>query len=383
MKKGTVCICGTIHHRNDAVLKLSGAYTIIGYLEFPQIYKLEFFDYKHVYSYDKCYMYDPEYYVITYKEQALIDRALIELQNAGINNNSIVIYNQFAETTNLDTLTRYGKENEKFENIVLGMSHAKSDIMLSEFYPNSFSFAAPSMDLFCHYETLQYIADKYPDKVSEIKRIFIELPYYIFNYDLSKFRQFFVTKISYFYRFGSYHNFDDENIIEQYHIFVKLYQDLNFSQGYISEDNPEVNRDSYKFRIKHWIYHLADMGKVIFIHDKVWEKEFVQTKSENIMLWNNILECIKTKFNNPRVYIIVAPFNPLFIKSHKDYINNSKKVFYEVIETKCSSYEVVDLFNSMPSLNCFLDHCHLNKRSAKIWTKYLCDNIDNRERKEK
>ena len=157
MESDTVYICGTIHYRNELVLRLSNRYRIIGYLEFREFYNKCTLDYKPVIEYTRIHEIKCDYFVIAYSDKKLIENAKKKLLAAGINESVIVIYDHFASTIQLNTLLRFTEEGENFENIIFGLSHAKSDIVISDFLPKTFSFAGPSMDLFCHSESLKYI----------------------------------------------------------------------------------------------------------------------------------------------------------------------------------------------------------------------------------
>lgn len=371
----SVCICGTIQHRNDIVLKLSQEYQIKCYLEHRNIYDKKYFDYKDVYTYEE-YGYDAiDYYIIAYEKKEMIDETLEVLKEHNVSRDKVVVYNDFFDTLQLDVLKRYAHENKTFDNIVLGMSHAKSDIKLSMCFDNTFSFAGPSMDLFCHREILRYLNKNYPQQMRMLKNVIIELPYYTFNYDLSSFKKFFLTKMFYFYSFNNYHNYTNCEYINEFSQFEKMFLQNMRSQPYIADENTEYDINTKFVPLKKKIYHLVDMLKVIQNHDKVWEANFDSTKHENIVIFKEIIDLIKEKNPHIKIIIVIAPFNPLFRISHKKTILQKKKEFYNYIKYVEDSVDVVDLFESINSSKYFLDHCHLNKAGAIKWTQILCENI--------
>ncbi len=367
----TVSICGTIHYRNELTLRLSNKFRIVAYFEFSDIYDRQMFDYKPVYSYENLKTHKSDYFVIAYDDITLIEKTKNVLKSNGISDSAIVIYKYFANTLNFDVLERFGQENIRFENLIFGMSHAKSDISISCFLPNTFSFAAPSMDMFCHYELLNYISLHYPNSVTAIKNIYIELPYYVFNYDLSKFKDFFLTKISYFDKLGDYHNFDNHSLINEYKVFKEMFVSSSSSQSYLSEENPCDKR----YKIKDKLYHIIDMLKVVGLHDKVWEKDFDETKEENIKIFKELLSLIKRDYDDAHITLIVLPYNPWFRYTHRKCIKRRKLEFYTVVDSYLNELSIIDMFNDVSSTSCFLDHCHLKKEYSTKWTNRLVDRI--------
>ena len=267
----------------------------------------------------------------------------------------------------VNTLSRYETENHLYTNLILGMSHAKSNIALQEFLPDTFSFAAPSMDIFCHYKTVRWLEEKDVVQLQQVKNIFIELPYYVFNYDLSKFRNFVLSKMLYFYIYGDYHNFNDINKIMQFNNYYKLFCEKTNGQTYIADENIYGLRTNKNIKSK--LQRLVDLYRVAKLHDKVWEKEFNETINENIELFCKMLQVLR-KYN-PRVniiIIIITPFNSIFIKTHKRVIDKQKDIFYSSIQN-IDGIKIIDLFDSEKNSSLFLDHCHMNKSGSIKWTK--------------
>lgn len=279
----------------------------------------------------------------------------------------MIIFN----TLQLDVWRRYASEDRIFNSIILGMSHAKSDIKLSQYFDNAFSFAGPSMDLFCHREIIKFLCKSYSQQMSKLQTVIIELPYYTFNYDLSSFKNFFLTKISYFHTFENYHNYTNKEYIQEFNLFEKMFLRKMESQTYIADENVEYEMNSNSISLKKKIYHLVDMFKVMNLHEKVWESDFISTKQENIEIFKELIDLIKKTNQNIKIVIVVAPFNPLFRISHKSTIIQRKKEFYDCVKIRENSISIIDLFDSMDRSKDFLDHCHLNKAGSIKWTRIL------------
>lgn len=96
------------------------------------------------------------------------------------------------------------------DTIILGMSHSQCGIDTETIDQGRIlKLSKPSMDLFLQLNLLQRIK---PIAInSNIKDIYIELPYYIFNYDLSRFNPFVYSKLIYFVEFDNYHHLQDDN----------------------------------------------------------------------------------------------------------------------------------------------------------------------------
>lgn len=359
-------VCGTIDYRNEIVLGISSQYKIEGYIEFGEYWNKDFFDYKRVFRYTDSEISDFDVYVIAYRDSGNIDKAYKELINHNIQEEKIIVYNDFVGTIKVDTLSRYDSERNLYTNIVFGMSHAKSNIALQEFLPDTYSFAAPSMDIFCHYKIASILEETNLDQLKHVKNIFIELPYYAFNYDLSRFQSFILSKMIYFHRYGDFHNYHDEKKIAQYNTYYKVFINEYHSQTYVADENTYGLREKNSPRLM--IQRIVDLYRVVKLHDKVWEKEFRTTIDENIELFDKMIKIFHKHNPSVNIIVIITPFNPLFIKTHRSVIEKQKKVFYSSIE-RIEKIKIVDMFEDKNKISLFLDHCHMNKVGSIKWTK--------------
>ena len=72
----------------------------------------------------------------------------------------------------------------KLDGIVLGISHAEEGIRSSLLPGRAANFASSSQDLYFNYFTAQKIWEEYPDKVSDLKYVVIDMfDYTYFNFE--------------------------------------------------------------------------------------------------------------------------------------------------------------------------------------------------------
>lgn len=363
-----LAVCGTIGYRNEIVLGYSSQYVLGGYIEFSEYWNKDYFDYKKVFRYNDSEISAFDVYVIAYRDSGDIEKAYNELIMQGIQEKKIIVYRDFVGTIKVDTLSRYEAENHLYTNLIFGMSHAKSNIALQEFLPDTFSFAAPSMDIFCHNKITSILEEKKCDQLKYVKNIFIELPYYVFNYDLSRFRSFVLSKMLYFHTYGDYHNYNDENKIAQYSNYYKVFCDEDRGQKYIADENTYGPRVKGGFKLM--MQRIVDLYRIMKLHDKVWEKEFKNTIDENMMLFDALIKKFRNYNTDVNIIVIITSFNPLFIKTHKSVIEKQKNIFYSSIKN-IEGIRIIDLFDGEKKLSLFLDHCHMSKGGSIEWTKNI------------
>lgn len=370
-----VFICGLDGYRDEIVTKISDGVIIKGYIDIDENNKRKLFDYYRVYSICPEIVTPDARYVIAYNEEDKINLVSKALLNLGIRKKNIIVYKTYRDCKAINTIKRFEKTQPDCDVLILGMSHAKSDIIPSIVSDYTFSFAAPSFDIFCHQMIMKQLQSKYSEKVKNVKKIVIELPYYAFNYDLSKFGSFAITKFDYFLQFGTFHNFDNKEIIKGFFEFREIFKNEN-DANYIVESSINPSNKGVKGKI----YHLIDMIKVILNKDKVWANIYKDTIEENKKLFRYLLDLCNTTCPYAEIYVLICPFNPLFIKTHKNVISKQKEIFYSCVKGSC--VQIIDMFECVKKSNLFLDHCHLNNLGAKLWSKVLKDRIGiERERK--
>lgn len=356
-----IIIVGTSDYCKDIEMSLSKRNTIVGYIEYRRYKFRRFLGAKNIVQQANIPNDKDNVFLIAYYDDNLILLAKKDLTSKGIEESKIVVYKEFKDTIRIDTLKEFGQTSCAFDNFVFGMSHARSDILINSFLPNTFSFASPSLDLFCHFYFLEYLIKNENAKLLNAKKIFLEIPYYIFDYDLSRHSSFVKTKLIYFYRLNNYHNFMNTICIKQFSLFYSLFIDRGNGAESLQKS---VSKKSSSV-LKNRFYHLVDMIRIRKKCDSVWKKEYESTALENKAFLKSFVNICKAR--GIELVVFVCPYNPIFRKSFNKTVNAKKNRFYNIIN-ELEIKNVYDFFESINDHNLFLDHCHLNNQGASIFT---------------
>lgn len=292
------------------------------------------------------------------------------LSEQGISSERILRYDWFPQTYFDNPIEGF---NESYDAIILGMSHSQcaldAEILSSNRIFHYYKESAPSLDLFLHRKFVDVMSKKNQSALFGIKRIIIELPYYIFNYDLSRFGDFVYTKLNYFETAGDYHHLTEKSEAKKKIEMFKLYSTV-FDQAFYTVP-PSRKLPSVLIPAKR-IYHIY---KAIRNNDKVWSHEFPETISENKAIWDNLLLQLHTNCPNAEIVVLVMPFNPAFRISHKKQVERSKRTFYSCIGSQESGEKirVIDEFDYVKKASLFQDHCHLNEVGGKKYSEHLAE----------
>ena len=253
--------------------------------------------------------------------------------------------------------------------LMFGMSHSEcgitDDYLVAR---HCLKFSLPSLDLFLQFKSFQKICSQYGNCFSDVKDVVIELPYYIFNYDLSRFGSFVLSKLNYFKYVGDYHHYgetpEQKGLIRQFELFIKLFTKEKVLGG-------KIVQQSIILRSFYFVSFVAKtQWQAIKNEDKVWTKVHEETIEENKTNWRLLINVVRKFCPQAKVKVMVMPFNPLFRWFHKSEILYMKGLFYDIMKMT-PDIKVVDNFNMYCNMFLFEDHCHLNRRGAKKYTKSL------------
>ena len=250
---------------------------------------------------------------------------------------------------------------EDVDTLIFGMSHSQCGI--ETINGNILKLSKPSMDLFLQNNIVNLLYSRTSHR--QIKRVFLELPYYIFNYDLSMFKPFVFTKFNYFVEVGKFHHLADKDdldvYIRQYELFTNMFHRI---------ETPNVRKINILFKaFKYFKYKAKVTYDVITNNDAVWNRLFIQAISENKKYFLDFISQVKSFYPDAEISIIVMPFNPLFRLTHYKRIQRMRNIFYDIVSL--ANVKVMDDFALYNNLFLFDDHCHLSKRGAKKYTKYF------------
>lgn len=288
------------------------------------------------------------------------------LKSKGISRECICVYSYFSSTIFANPLNGAFLHNEN--GLILGMSHAQCGLDWKELRnANYFSIASPSMDAFLHLKYYEKIASDYPEQVNKLKSIIIELPYYIFNYDLSRFGKFVYTKLLYYKIIDNFHHFGESKdqcvVLEDYFKFLAIFKEREI----IIATTPKTGL-LYKIAKK-----IRQNCRIARMRDKVWFSEFGDTVNENKKHLSDLMRAIRRNSPNAEITILVMPFNPVFRKTHTSVCNKWKAVFYNFFQSEGT--QIIDMFDCMKSSWDFDDHCHLTPAGRTKYSKLLSDQL--------
>lgn len=198
-------------------------YQIIGYTDGDDLYKdLNEYDYKPFYKIEQLKELNFDFLVILVEKKDTINKIYQTLLGFNIDEEKIIRWNLFNECDFRNPIREYENNNKKFSGYVFGMSHAYRSFLTHWFHISLFKFASASSDLFLINKYIEYLSNLDTLDNNENKCFIFEFPYYIFNYDLSKFTEYMFARMNYFEIFDDYHNFNNQRVIEEFKEISKM-----------------------------------------------------------------------------------------------------------------------------------------------------------------
>ena len=271
-----------------------------------------------------------------------------------------------------------------FNGFWFGMSHSYSGLLEDVLAGKKlYKFSAPSMDIYYHFLLLNRLEEIYD--MGKIKKIYFELPYYAFNYDVSRCPNVFEQRINYFYYLQDYHHFGQSpDQKRRIYIFKKLneltgnafYRTFQNLEACIPESKMHQRFQQFK-RITYYTFRRKEkhdwtekeISDVERIKPHVWYKDRAATVAENRQIWNSILSWIE-RYPWIQLQIVVFPFCPYFINANRDVIDAKRKEFMDNIVVDAN--QVTDMFDAyMEHPEYFDDECHLNFSGAYYFSKKI------------
>ncbi len=367
MKK--VIICGIREHVIQIGNKLKSCCQITGYTDIPsKMQEYSHFDGHKYKGWEEYCDSDYDYVIVTYNKENDI-AASMEMFSKILD--KIIIYDWFHDATIKDVITKFANSQVPIEQLIIGMSHSQVGIQSHHLRRNTFKFALPSMDLFCHLQVIKRCFERVPEKMKQVNRIVLELPYYIFNYDLSKSVRSVKKRLYYFRSFGDYHNYgkkaEEVNVIHQFENYLCCFEYGNPSE-YINDSDCAV----CKRGAKEIIFELMRQRTAFSDDARVWKKIRTETVNENKVIFSELIALLEQEIPNVKIVILVCPFNPIFRYKNFWHIKNMKKVYYESLNEY--DIDILDHFTLYHICSAFNDHCHLKNAWACQYTEYL-DNL--------
>ncbi len=362
-----IVVCGNQSNVIEITKRLNSDCTIICFTDVASIRKSYVQFDGHPYGNIDKYAFD--YLIVSYSEDKLIEEAIKEFRAY---RDKTIIYSWFKNSTIIDPINKYMSSSYEYQRIILGMSHSQNGILTQYLSIPTYKFSLPSMDLFCHYKIVDKIAED-----SNIKEVILELPYYIFNYDLSKSKRSAKSRLFYFEKLGGYHNYgatddNEKNVISQFQHYLKIFNNDNMLT---TINNFEIDINT-KESVKSRCFKIIKQIMVIKENTSVWTKYRDETINENEHIFNELIDLIKRKFPAATIRIVICPFNPLFRLKNRKAITQTKKIFYKILSN--TSIDIIDNFTKYINPFDFLDHCHLTVGTAIEYTKFLDEYLSRR-----
>lgn len=326
------------------------------------------------------------YIIIMERDVLLSDQLRRFLLKQGFEEDKILEYCFFEKSPPKSQIELFQQKycQNDFDSFWFGMSHSYSGLLEEVLTGKKlYKFSAPSMDLYYHFQLLNCLETMYD--MGKIRKIYFELPYYAFNYDVSRCSNVFEQRINFFYYLQDYHHFghypDQKRRI---YMFEKL-SELTGNAFYRTFQNagtcaPE-SKLHYKIgKLKRKSYYTfckkerhdwteAEISRVEQLQPHVWYKERAATVEENRQIWDSILAWAERyPWIQPRV--VIFPFCPYFINANREVIDARKKEFMDNIVVDRD--QVTDMFDAyLEHPEYFDDECHLNFSGAYHFTKKI------------
>ena len=282
---------------------------------------------------------------------------------SSVERSKIVNWEYFRSTTRYNPIGAFNGARA-YQGLILGMSHSQCGILDETSFENKFfKVSAPSMDLWCHSEYYKWLAENYPDRIRALNKIVIEVPFYIFNYDLSRFGTFVYSKLNYYKHINKWHHFGENDqqkrIREQFCCYWNV---LKITE--VMETSRFKNPLYKPFRT---IYRMVLSATN---HDSVWCDCYEQTITENKTIWDTLIKDISVYSPNASIFLLVMPFNPIFRLTHRRQIEYMMDIFFECVKG-IDNANIIDDFKLYNNPLLFSDHCHLNVKGRQKYSKQL------------
>lgn len=268
--------------------------------------------------------------------------------------------------------------SSKSSRYVLGMSHAFGGISEYMLAGKVYKLAAPSMDLYYHQKVLHELFSRVDART--INQIILELPYYIFNYDVSLCKKTFPQRMNFYYFFSDYHHYgEDMEGQHQIAMFEKLNRLFPIPPYRTIEEiqmgkarNSAIRKQYRKMRCavnkkREHLWTEKECEEAIKFKPHVWYQERNMTIKENLLIWEQMKKELDSH-TGMDWKVVVFPFAPIFIENHREAIWRMRAMFYDNIQLP--QEKIIDCFEYYEDKpEYFSDICHLNEKGCYEFSK--------------
>lgn len=359
-----VILYGVRSQKREWVEKyINKSYKIISYTDLdPEYNELTEFDYKPFVKIENLKNINFDYILILPNEKLPIKEIYENLLYNDIEKEKIIYWeNLIGDYRN--PLKEFYNLNREFEGFIFGMSHSFNGFLTHYFDKKFFKFAAPSMDLYFHLNVLNNIRKS--DLLKKANYFIFELPYYIFNYDISKCKNTCKIRMNYLEMFNDYHNYgmneEEKRNIKVYNLIKDMFINRNI---YNFSSNNFENKSKASCSKEERENMRRDRDHVLY----KFERDTIQ---ENLLIWKKIIGAVKEINIHAKIAVVIYPNNPYAIECHKEAFDKMKKMFYQLIAQDISEKIYIYDYHAVIEENQFIDHCHLNGQACINFSKFL------------
>ena len=351
---------------------LDNMYEITGCSDADPIYnKLTEYEYKPFYSPEELYKVTFDYIIITITNQEISAEVVRKLLGFGIPQNKLIetcrlILLKSPFGIPLDSFMKL-QEQQAFEGLFFGMSYAYYAILTYCFSKRFYKLAHFSADLFFHYKNLEYISTNSDCLKKNIKYIVFEMPYYAFNWDVSKANNVVRARMALYDKFKDYHNYGEDELQKWY---IQEYKILKDMFGAKMNNNSSACSNNYENRVQS---NFTEEEHPFYKTEHIWNKIRNVTIHENNAVFRKTIELIYSINHNIKVIIVVPPFYMELLQNQLQEIENMKEIFYQNMDEIKKDYpiQVLDYIDKIQDKECFMDIHHLNAKGAYEFSNML------------
>ena len=304
-----VIIFGLFGNRLEIERILDDEAEIIGYSDTGALFEDEettphTFEYKPFYKAEQLADVDFDYIVVCNKREAVYAETENFLMKHGIDRRKIVpaCWLKFNESAFQSTYAEYMELNTEYEGAIFGMSYSRRGLLPDFMSGKYFKFSLNGMDLHAHELYIENLV-RNSQKFHKTKYVILDLPYYIFNWDVCSSNQIF-NRMSMYDEFNDWGHFKERENADDY---IAQYHALKLLVGKKFESVQSAYSNSYMFPRK------FDAGKTDCRANGAWVKSYPKTREENKYRFLRICKMIKSI--GAKLIIVVYPFSPAFFKA--------------------------------------------------------------------
>lgn len=283
---------------------------------------------------------------------------------------------------------------DEYECLILGLSHAEVGIVPEILPWKTANIAVSSQDIYYNLESLKYCIDTYPEKISRVKKVYVDMfDYTYFNFDTS----LSSTALSYYASGGIFlpHNILKNVNFELNGFGNDLFDYVNSRQvegtnenhltiwielfGNMLFDEPNYigyrNKPFLEFRDK--ILDAHDCHDHNVMNSGIINKRHENTISENKLYLRELLELLLDINSDMEINLLITPQHQVNDICGNEQMIEWKQEFYSIIEELKQDYKFRLLDFRMDDMSShdeyFYDAEHLNYLGAKVFTKKLLE----------